>query len=218
MIIIIIFMTLCFIETKCIVKDGWSQDLTLTILNDMMTIFKGRKWANQYVKPETYIFAPQCPNLNTRGHVYVSGGGNHAEDNMAAQCGLPTEFYLTSAPCPDCAMMLYNAYNNKPKPTIHIACRYQGKEKPGSEGNLNKNLHCLAMLMDAGFTIIPWDWSTFEDKYINNCDCKASIKEMISHSDLYNKRYNKVATAIQKAKDKTGNHLQICSNAANNGK
>ena len=93
----------------------------------------------------TYLFAPQCPNLRTQGHVFVSGGGKHVEDNMAAQCGLPTEFYLTSAPCPDCAMMLYNKYKAKDyKPVIHIARPYQGKEKPGSK---KANLHCLAMLI-----------------------------------------------------------------------
>ena len=63
---------------------------------------------------------------------------------------------------------------------------------------------------------MPWkSWHSFEDKYITNNDCKESIKEMISHSNLYNKRYNKAVTAIREAKCMTGNHLQICSNARN---
>ena len=114
-------------------------------------IFKGKAWANKYVPSKTYLFAPECPELSTKGHVYVSGGGNHAEDNMAKHCGLPTKFYLTSAPCPDCAMKLYNAYNNKPKPTIHIALPYRGKGKTGV-GNKKLNLECLAMLVDDGFS------------------------------------------------------------------
>ena len=217
MIIIIISMTLYFIEINCIEKVGWSQDLTDTVLDNMMTIFKGKAWSNVFIPPVTYIFAPECPKLSTKGHVYVSGGGNHAEDNMAAHCGLPTEFYLTSAPCPDCAMMLYNAYNNKPKPTIHIACRYQGKGKEGSEGNLNVNLHCLAMLMNAGFTLTPWNWSTFKDNYINNNDCKNSLKDMIDDMK-YQDRYEKIDAAIKKANVMSGDHFQICSNAAKNGK
>ena len=102
--------------------------------------------------------------MRTRGHIYNSrseiGHVNHAEDNMAAHCGLLIEFYLTSAPCPDCVMMLYNAYTDSPKPTIHIAHPYRGKGKTGSEGNKEVNLHCLAMLMNAGFTIVPWILNT----------------------------------------------------------
>ena len=179
----------------------------------MMKTFLGVRWG------ATYIFAPQCPNLGTLGHVYASGGGNHAEDNMAAQCGLPNEFYLTSAPCPDCAMMLYNAYKVKNYwPLIHIARPYQGKGKEGSEGNKKVNLHCLAMLMNAGFMIVPWDWITFENDYITNDDCKNAIKEMVSDSHSYSERYSKALKAIHDAKKMTGNHHEICSNAAKNGK
>ena len=106
-IIISLFTLLGRLSIKCIEKAGWSQGLTLSKLNSMMTIFKGKAWANKYVPSKTYLFAPECPELSTKGHVYVSGGGNHAEDNMAKHCGLPTKFYLTSAPCPDCAMKLY---------------------------------------------------------------------------------------------------------------
>ena len=180
----------------------------------MMKTFLGVRWGT------TYIFAPQCPNLDTQGHVYVSGGGNHAEDNMVAQCGLPTEFYLTSAPCPDCAMMLYNEYKSKNyKPLIHIARPYQGKGKEGSKGNKKVNLHCLAMLIEAGFTLVPWSWVNFEHNYITNDDCKEAINEMTSDSDSYNMRYNKAMTAIQQAMDMmTGNHghnYKICKDAAN---
>ena len=175
-------------STKCIKKRGWSQHLTLSNLNSMMTIFKGKAWfkpKNKYIPPRTYLFAPRCPKLNnvmrtrSKGHVYVSGGGhrNHAEDNMAAQCGLPTEFYLTSAPCPDCVMMLYNRYYNRQKPTIHTARPYRGKDKTG-RGNKILNLECLAMLVKAGFTIVPWNWSNFAKRYITNDICKAAINKM----------------------------------------
>lgn len=177
-----------------------------------MKTFLGVRWGT------TYLFAPQCPNLRTQGHIFVSGDGKHVEDNMAAQCGLPTEFYLTSAPCPDCAMMLYNMYNShSTKPTIHIALRYQGKGKQGSEGNLNVNLHCLSMLMDAGFTLTPWNWSAFKDNYIDNNDCKISLKDMIDDMK-YQGRYDKIDKAINDAKMMSGDHSQICSNAAKNGK
>ena len=106
---------MCLDSTKCIKKRGWSQDLTLSNLNSMMTVFKGKAWfkpEKKYVPSRTYRFAPECPTLSTKGHVFVSGSGNHTEDDMVAQCGLPTEFYLTSAPHPDCAMMLYKTYHN----------------------------------------------------------------------------------------------------------
>ena len=184
----------------------------------MITIFKGKAWFKPekvFIPSRTYLFAPQCPNLHTRGHVYVSGNGNHAEDYMAAQCGLPTEFYLTSAPCPDCAMMLYNAYKNKPKPTIHIARPYRGKGKSGN-GNKKLNLECLAMLVDAGFTIIPWDWGDFAQKYITNDDCKPAINEMTG-DDKYDKRYDETRKAVNFVNYITmfgsKNFHKICSNA-----
>ena len=176
-----------------------------------MKTFLGVRWGM------TYLFAPRCPNLRTQGHVFVSGGGKHVEDNMAARCGLPTEFYSTSAPCPDCAMMLYNKYKAKDfKPVIHIARPYQGKEKPGSK---KANLHCLAMLMDAGFTIVPWSWVDFEHDYITNADCTEAINEMTSDSDSsYNMRYSKAMTTIQRAMDvMTWGHdhnYRICQDAA----
>ena len=70
------------------------------------------------------------------------------------------------------------------------------------------------MLIEAGFTIVPWDWSTFEHHYITNDDCKDAIKEMVDDSRSYNKKYNKAMKAIQKAKKITGNHHEMCSNAA----
>ncbi len=205
-----------YIASPCIKKEGWSGDLTLQILNEMMNIFLGVRWG------ATYIFAPQCPNLHTRGHIFVSGGRKHAEDSMAAQCGLPTEFYLISAPCPDCAMMLYNKYKAKDyKPLVHIARPYQEKGKSGSEGNKRINLHCLAMLMDAGFTIVPWNWISFEHDYITNADCTEAINEMTSDSDSpYNMRYHKAMTAIQQAVNimMTWSHdhnYRICKDATN---
>ena len=45
---------MCLDSTKCIKKRGWSQDLTLSNLNSMMTIFKGKAW----FKPEKNIFHP----------------------------------------------------------------------------------------------------------------------------------------------------------------
>ena len=209
-------------STKCIQKAGWSQDLTLSKLDSMMTIFKGKAWfkpEDKYIPSRTYLFAPQCPKLNTKGHVYVSGSGNHAEDNMAAQCGLPTEFYLTSAPCPDCAMMLYNAYNNKPKPTIHIARPYRGKGKTGN-GNTKVNLECLAMLVDDGFTIVPWDWCDFAKTYITNDECKDAVSKMTGAA-LYDGRYDetrKVVSFVYKNMAGLKNYHQICSNALNKKK
>ena len=181
------------------------------MLNEMMKTFLGVRWG------ATYIFAPQCPNLHTQGHVFVSGNGKHVEDNMAAQCGLPTEFYLTSAPCPDCAMMLYNRYKaNDYKPLIHIAQPFQGKGKPGSK---RVNLHCLAMLMGAGFTIVPWSWINFEHDYITDANCTETINEMTNDSDsLYNMRYSMAMTTIQRAMDVMAwghdHNYRICKDAA----
>ena len=213
----ILYVTsILFPDVNCIDKYGWSTDLTLRGLKEMMLTFLGVRWGS------TYIFAPKCPKLATQGHVYVSGSRNHAEDNMAAKCGLPTEFYLTSATCPDCAMMLYNKYKTETyKPFIYIARPYQGKGKEGSEGNKEVNLHCLAMLMEVGFTILPWDWEDFGKYYITNDECKKAINEMTT-GDMYKMRINKAIEAIEKAvKMKTGNHdlnYSPCSKAAKNGK
>ena len=57
---------------------------------------------------------------------------------------------------------------------------HTGKRVKHGTGRGNKilNLECLAMLVKAGFTIIPWDWSNFAKKYITNDTCKAAINEM----------------------------------------
>lgn len=172
-----------------------------------------------------FIFVPSKCALTIategyNGHVYVSGGGhNHAEDYMIANCvNLPDEFYLTSAPYPDCAMKLYKKYMAQKKtPTIHIALPYQGKGKKGSEGNKKTNLHCLAMLMDAGFNIVPWNWETFNTIYITNDECKQAINEMTGDNVKYKKRYDKTKKARNIAADDMVGHPDnhaICKKAA----
>ena len=141
-------------SVKCIEKSGWSTDLTQSRLKDMITIFMGAG----YVPPKTFIFVPgQCPKTRSKGHVYISGGGKHAEDRMVGECGLVNEFYLTSSPCPDCAMELYRVYHSHAKPTINIARYYQGKGKT-KKGSKDGNKLCLAMLVQAGFRLETWDW------------------------------------------------------------
>ena len=198
--------------------------MTLSRLNGMIKIFKGRTWVGGRVPSKTFIFVPKCPKLNRNlGRVYVSGPKPyHAEDHMIEKCGLPYHFYLTSAPCPDCAMKLYKEYQNKKKPTIVIAGPYQGRGKEGSTGNKKVNLHCLAMLMKAGFRIIPWNWYDFKYHYITNGECKEAINEMTNDIKMYTKRYKRTEEHLRKANDmiKKDDNFNICNTAANfnNGK
>ena len=115
--------------------------------------------------------------------------------------------------------MLYNAYNNKPKPTIHIARPYRGGGKTGA-GNMKLNRECLAMLVNAGFVIIPWDWKMFARRYITNDKCKAVLNEMTGHKDdLYDKRHKgtkKVVDIVNSMHRPI--YYEICSNALKKGK
>ena len=168
-----------------------------------------------YVPPKTYIFVPTCPLLKKRGNVYVSGSGEHAEDWMENTCGLPKIFYLTSAPCPDCAVMLADAYK-RGKPTIYIARPYTGKGKTG-KGSKDVNMQCLAMLVQAGFKLLPWNWKSFS-KYVTSNQCKNDINEMFNRnwSATYSARIkgtrNALNAAKKMAKSKT-NYSTKCRNA-----
>ena len=159
----------------------------------------GKPFTN-YVPPKTYIFVPtKCPRLKTCGNVYVSGGGEHAEDWMENVCGLPTTFYLTSAPCPDCAVMLADMYSRR-KPTIYIARIYTGKGKTG-KGSKDVNMQCLAMLVQAGFKLLPWNWRSFS-KYITNNQCKKDINTMFNRNWLttYSTRFAETRNALNAVK------------------
>ena len=143
-----------------------------------------------YVPSKTYIFVPvECPDLKTYGNVYISGNGMHAEDQMYARCGLPSDFYLTSAPCLDCAIMLKEKYNNQAKPTINIARPYIGKGKSGN-GNKDVNMQCLAMLVQDGFNLVAWNWNGFK-AYLTNGECQDTVNQMLtSHWEpIYNQKY-----------------------------
>ena len=105
---------------------GWSKaGLTLSKLNDMITIFMGSA-SGKYVASKTYIFVKDCPKSPIKGQVFISKNKDHAEEHMLRKCGLPSSFFLTSAPCPDCAMLLFNAYKReKTKPTIYVGRPYR---------------------------------------------------------------------------------------------
>ena len=144
-----------------------------------------------YVPPATYTFVPdRCPhNVGSYGRVTMSG---HAEDWLYTRCSdIPLHtFYLTSAPCPDCAVKLLDKYNLMGyKPTIYIGRPYIGKGKSGY-GSKNVNLRCLAMLVQNGFKLKAWKWSSFI-QYLTNYHCRNAMYEMFSPQwgDLYIRRY-----------------------------
>ena len=161
-----------------------------------------------------YIFAPFCPLTQNSGHVYVSGNGQHAEDWMVKYCGLVfEEFYLTSAPCPDCAMMLKRVYKDHlGKPTVYIARPYQGKGKSGG-GNKQVNTACLAMLAKEGFKFKPWDWDRFST-YITDNDCKNAIannKEALQNREAIITQY--LIDVGNMINDDPKDYESICQNA-----
>ena len=160
----------------------------------------GKPFAS-YVPSKTYIFIPdRCPLVvGSYGHVTMSaGGGQHAEDQMYIRCSdlPPHKFYLTSAPCPDCAVKLLDEYNLMGyKPTIYIGRPYIGKGKSG-HGNKNVNLQCLAMLVQNGFTLQAWSWDNFK-QYLTNDNCKDAVNEMFSKwGSLYNERYQDTVNTL----------------------
>jgi hypothetical protein len=76
------------------------------------------------------------------------------------------------------------------------------------------------MLVDAGFTIIPWDWRDFAKTYITNDECKAAVNEMTGAA-LYNGRYDetrKDVNFVYKYMVGLKDYHQICSNALNKKK
>ena len=118
------------------------------------------------LREHTYIFVPAL----AMSMFLIS------QDQMVSKCGLPIEFYLTSAPCPNCAKMLMVQYAKKKKPVIHIARPYIGKGKTG-KGNKKVNMECQAMLVQDGFRLIPWDFGGDGQfyGYINEHKCKTAI-------------------------------------------
>ena len=188
-----ILFLLCFsVSVKCINKEGWSQSLTLARLKKMITLFT----RVGYTPSVTLIFAPECSELKKekksyKGLVYESGKGQHAEDNMIKDCGRPDKFYLTSSPCPDCAMKLMTEYSrSRDKPTIYVGHPYigGGKSKIGP-GSKNANKVCLAMLVQKGFKLLPWNWIEFRS-YVDNDMCEAVINELYKSpiADEFNKQ------------------------------
>ena len=149
--------------------------MTLARLKSLVSTVVGASYGS------VYIFAPECHPQD--GRFFTSGSGAHAEDNLVKTCGPVSHFYLSSAPCPDCAMMLLDKYaQSHHKPTIYIARPYQGKGK-SKVGNKAVNTMCLAMLVHAGFTVHPWNWSTFSN-FLTDDECKNVITDDHNHSEL----------------------------------
>ena len=147
---------------------GWSKaGLTLSKLNDMITIFMGSA-SGKYVPSKTYIFVKSCPHSIVKGHVFISGNGEHAEEHMLSRCGLPSSFFLTSAPCPDCAMLLFKAYEKeKTKPPIWIRLK-------------------------------PWDWDDIDDLLDDNECHKAIWKLQNKYGSVYDEKVEDTENALNK--------------------
>lgn len=191
-------MSCCFFSGEpCITAKGWSKSLTLSKLKDMITIFLGSA-SGKYVPSKTYIFVKSCPHSIAKGHVFISGNGEHAEEHMLSRCGLPSSFFLTSAPCPDCAMLLFKAYEKeKTKPTIYIGRPYRGGGKSG-KGNLENNMECQAMLVQAGFRLKPWDWDDIDDLLDDNECHKAIWKLQNKYGSVYDEKVKDTENALNK--------------------
>lgn len=193
------------VSVKCINKEWWSQSLTLARLKKMIILFT----RVGYIPSVTLIFAPECPKLRMerkpyKGLVYESGKPQHAEDNMIKDCGLPDKFYLTSSPCPDCAMELMIIYSRSyDKPTIYVGHPYigGGKSKLGP-GRKNVNKVCLAMLVQKGFKLLPWDWIEFRS-YVDNDMCEAVINELYVPpiADEFNKQLEGTTEFLAEVKE-----------------
>ena len=164
-----LLMHACSSVANCIKRTGWSTDLTQAKLNTLVNTVLGLTYG------AVFIFVPsKCGNL--RGRLFRSGNGHHAEDRMLNTCANQVvQFYLSSAPCPTCAMKLMYTYANlHQKPTIYIARPYEGEGKSG-KGGIIANTMCLAMLVRAGFNIHPWNWEQFDNYYLQNDECKKVI-------------------------------------------
>ena len=160
-------MHACSSAVSCIERIGWSKDLTQAKMNTLIKTIVGMTYGS------VFIFAPKCGAQ--RGRFFSSGNGLHTEEKLLNACaGNVVHFFLSSAPCPTCAMKLMGAYgSSQQKPIIYIARPYQGNGVSG-KGGIIVNTMCLAMLSRAGFKIRPWDWELFHN-YLTDDQCKNAI-------------------------------------------
>ena len=110
---------------------------------------------------------------------------NAIEHHIIPETG---NIWTNYSPCPDCIAALFKHYN-KPdddKPTIHVARIYT---KGSSFSDAVETLQCLAKLVHAGFSVVPWNFNEFKDhsSFIHE-SCKTEIDTYVG-SEKFSKEY-----------------------------
>ena len=90
-------------------------------------------------------------------------------------------------PCPDCIDALITHYEQRDKPTIHVA---QVFTDGSSFSDVLETLKCLAKLVHAGFSVVRWNFNEFKNhsSFIHE-SCKQRIDTYFG-SEEFNEKYS----------------------------
>ena len=97
-------------------------------------------------------------------------------------------------PCPDCIDALITHYEQRDKPTIHVARVYTNDS---SVSDTLKTQRCIAKLERAGFSVVPWNFSEFkDDPSFTHESCKTKINTYVG-SENFNKEYSELVDHLE---------------------
>ena len=112
------------------------------------TLITPNRGLNMY-STETYIDGP----LNAYQAML-----NHIKHDTISKTN---NIWTNYPPCPYCIDALITHYEQRDKPTIHVARVYT--DDSCSVSDTLKTQRCIAKLEHAGFSVVPWNFSEFKD-------------------------------------------------------
>ncbi len=122
---------------------------------------------------------------------YKSGTAGHSEaqfiESNSASLGNFPNLWINNSPCTACAKKLIDAYAGvTPKPTIHAAHFYRGKDSNKKPIDREIVLQCLAKMVASGIKLEAFDWKEYQ-KLVSNLECKNDIQEALGNSKFNEK-------------------------------
>lgn len=171
-----------FVGVNCISRKtylGAPVSLTLTELNDLLESLTGNTSQVYIITNDGQVFNG---DRSTEQQLY----DELRREYYYSYVPTPSSLWINKAPCASCTNEVIETFKDtSPKPIIYVGTfKYNETEYE----NLIGSMGCLAKLHSNGFTLKPWNWTTFSSFLQETNECPITIQTKVGESHYSSKK------------------------------